>query len=111
SPCWTLRASRCSRISIPSNDIARTLLFQQLGLSPAQILALGGGARQFSIDTGIPQLSTHQMDVGVFGGDEWNVRPNITLNMGFRYETQTNIHDSRDFAPRMAVASAPGGGR
>jgi len=88
----------------------RTLLFQQLGLSPAQILALGGGARQFSIDTGIPQLSTHQMDVGVFGGDEWKVRPNITLNMGFRYETQTNIHDWRDFAPRIAVAWAPGGG-
>jgi hypothetical protein len=88
----------------------RTLLFQQLGFSPVQILALGGGARQFSMDTGIPQLSARQMDVGVFAGDEWKVRPNITLNLGFRYETQTNIHDWRDFAPRIAVAWAPGGG-
>ncbi|PYU27872.1 MAG: hypothetical protein DMG32_04740 [Acidobacteria bacterium] len=88
----------------------RTLLFQQLGFSPAQILALGGGARQFSINTGIPQLSARQMDVGVFAGDEWKVRPNVTLNLGFRYETQTNIHDWRDFAPRIAVAWAPGGG-
>jgi hypothetical protein len=88
----------------------RTVLFQQLGFSPAQILALGGGARQFSIDTGIPELSARQVDIGVFAGDEWKVRPNITLNLGFRYETQTNIHDWRDFAPRIAVAWAPGGG-
>jgi hypothetical protein len=88
----------------------RTLLFEHLGFSAAQILALGGGAREFSIATGIPQLSEHQMDLGVFAGDEWKVRANITLNLGFRYETQTNIHDWRDFAPRVAVAWAPGGG-
>ena len=88
----------------------RTLLFQQLGFSPSQILALGGGSRQFTIDTGIPQLLAHQIDIGVFAGDEWKVRPNVTLNLGFRYETQTNIHDWRDFAPRVAVAWAPGGG-
>jgi hypothetical protein len=88
----------------------RTLLFQQLGLSPTQISALGGGATQFSIDAGIPQLAARQVDIGVFAGDEWKVRPNITLNLGFRYETQTNIHDWRDFAPRVAVAWAPGGG-
>lgn len=74
------------------------------------IAASGEGARQFTIDTGIPQLSARQIDVGVFAGDEWKARPNITLNLGFRYETQTNIHDWRDFAPRIAVAWAPGGG-
>jgi hypothetical protein len=77
----------------------RTLLFQP-----------GGGARQFTIDTGTPGLSARQMDVGVFAGDEWKVRPNITLNLGLRYETQTNIHDWRDVAPRLAIAWAPGGG-
>ena len=30
------------------------------------------------------------------------------LNLGLRYETQTNIHDWRDFAPRIGVAWAPG---
>ena len=88
----------------------RTLVFQQLGLPPAEIRALGGGATQFSIDTGIPELSAHQMDVGVFAGDEWSLRPNLTLDLGFRYETQTNIHDWRDFAPRVAISWAPGGG-
>jgi hypothetical protein len=48
------------------------------------------------------------MDVGFFAGDEWRVRPNFTLSLGLRYEAQTNIHDWRDFAPRLAMAWAPG---
>ena len=86
----------------------RTLLLQQLGLPPSQIRALGGGATQFSINAGTPELAVHQMDVGFFAGDEWRVRPNFTLSLGLRYEAQTNIHDWRDFAPRLAMAWAPG---
>ena len=88
----------------------RTLLFHQMGDSEAQIRALGGGATQFSIDTGIPNLSARQVDVGVFAGDEWQVRSNVTVDLGFRYETQSYIHDWRDFAPRVAISWAPGGG-
>ena len=88
----------------------RTLLFQKMGDTPAQIRALGGGATQFTIDTGLPNLSEHFVDVGVFAGDEWQVRPNVTLDLGFRYETQSYIHDWRDFAPRIAISWAPGGG-
>jgi hypothetical protein len=88
----------------------RTLLFQRMGDSPARIRALGGGATQFSIDTGNPDLSARRVDVGVFAGDEWLVRPNLTLDLGFRYETQNYIHDWRDFAPRVAISWAPGGG-
>jgi hypothetical protein len=88
----------------------RTLLFHQMGDSEAQIRALGGGAAQFSIDTGIPNLSARQVDVGVFAGDEWQARPNVTVDLGFRYETQSYIHDWRDFAPRVAISWAPGGG-
>ena len=87
----------------------RTLLFQQLGDTPAKIRALGGGATQFTINAGTAELAVHQMDVGIFAGDEWRVRPNFTLNLGLRYETQTNIHDWRDLAPRVAFAWAPGG--
>jgi hypothetical protein len=76
----------------------------------AQIRALGGGSTQFSLDTGNPYLSAHEMDVGVFAGDEWQVRSNVTLDLGFRYETQSYIHDWRDFAPRVAISWAPGRG-
>ena len=64
----------------------RTLLFQKLGLTPGQTRALGGGASQFSINAGIPGLAVHQIDAGVFAGDDWRVRPNVTLSAGLRYE-------------------------
>ena len=86
----------------------RTLEFQQQGFSPAQIRAMGGGASQFTINAGMPELALHQVDVAAFAGDDWRVRPNVTVSAGLRYETQSNIHDWRDFAPRIAVAWAPG---
>ena len=86
----------------------RTLFFQQLGYTPAQIRALGGGASQFTISGGNPALSAGQFDVGVFFGDDWRVRPNLTVSLGLRYETQTNIHDYSDLAPRVGIAWAPG---
>ena len=86
----------------------RTLLLQQLGLSSARIRQLGGGASQFSINAGNPLISGSQFDLGAFVGDDWKARPNLTLSFGLRYETQNNIHDWRDFAPRIGVAWAPG---
>jgi hypothetical protein len=88
----------------------RTLLFQQIGLSPFQIRQLGGGATQFTINAGNPVISGSQFDLGAFAGDDWKVKPNLTLSLGLRYETQTNIRDWRDLAPRIGVAWAPGGG-
>ncbi|HKW65921.1 MAG TPA: TonB-dependent receptor [Terriglobales bacterium] len=86
----------------------RTLLFQELGYSPAQIRALGGGATQFAMDAGNPLVSGSQSDIGVFFGDEWRVRRNLTLSPGVRYEWQTGIHDWRDVAPRLGLAWQPG---
>jgi len=95
----------------PTTSIERyrwTLLMQQNGCSPADIRMLGGGATQFSINAGNPGISGSQFDVGFFVGDDWRVRPNLTLSLGLRYETQNNIHDRRDFSPRLTVAWAPG---
>ena len=86
----------------------RTLFFQGLNYTPLQIRALGGGATQFSQSAGIAGLGVHQVDAGIFAGDEWRMRPTLTLNLGLRYETQSNIHDWRDIAPRIAFAWAPG---
>jgi len=79
----------------------RTLLFQSLGFTPSRISELGGGATHFSINAWNPASSASQFDVGLFVGDDWRVRPNLTLSLGLRYETQTNIHDWRDVAPRL----------
>ncbi len=69
---------------------------------------LGGGASQFSISTGTPATSVNRYDAAVFVGDDWRLRPNLTLNLGLRFENQTNIHDPRDLAPRIGLAWAPG---
>ena len=87
----------------------RTLMFQKLGYSPALIRSLGGGASQFSITQGNPEISGTQIDAGVYVGDDWRVAPNLTLNLGLRYEAQTNIQDLKDWAPRIGLAWAPGG--
>ena len=95
-------------IQIPSIEVyRRTLLFPND--TAAQIRALGGGASQFTINAGNPNLAVSQFDSGLFVGDDWRVRPNLTLNFGLRYELQTNIHDYGDIAPRVALAWSPGG--
>ena len=87
----------------------RTVVFQQMGLTRAQILARGGGASQFSMAAGIPETSANRSDIGVFAGDDWRLRPDLTINLGLRYENQPNIHDAGDIAPRVGFAWAPGG--
>ena len=82
----------------------RTLLFQQEGLSDAQIRVLGGGAYQFSIAAGTPTTSAGMTDVGLFANDDWRARPNLTLSLGARYEAQTNVGDYGGISPRLGVA-------
>jgi len=75
---------------------------------PDMVFGAGAGPSQYSIDSGAPRLYGGQFDVGIFGGDDWKVRQNLTLSLGLRYETQTNIHDYRDISPRIGFAWAPG---
>ncbi|MBC8031006.1 MAG: carboxypeptidase regulatory-like domain-containing protein [Pyrinomonadaceae bacterium] len=76
--------------------------------SPLEIRRRGGGAAQFSIATGDPLASVSQVDAGFYAQDDWRVRPNLTLGLGIRYENQTNIKSSFNFAPRVFMAWSPG---
>jgi len=76
----------------------------QQGLSPAQIRAAGGGATQFSLTAGNPLASVSLFDVGVYGQDDWRVRSNMTLSLGLRFESQNDIGDHADWAPRVGFA-------
>ncbi|MFN7923185.1 MAG: carboxypeptidase regulatory-like domain-containing protein [Bryobacteraceae bacterium] len=88
----------------------RTLLFEQLGYTPAQIRALGGGASQFTIAGGNPLTGVSQSDFGVFATDDWRVKPTLTLSYGLRYENQNNIVSNANVAPRLGLAWALDGG-
>ncbi len=82
----------------PLTGSALAAALQQRGLGPSQ----------FTITQGIALANVNQVDVGAFVGDDWRVRPNLTLSLGLRFETQTNIHDWHDWAPRIGFAWAPG---
>src|SRR4029078_13538778 len=74
-----------------------------------QIFANGGGAFQYVVAAGRPLLKVSQIDVSPYVQDDWRIIPSVTLSLGLRYETQTNIHDKGDFAPRIGVAWGLGG--
>ena len=61
-------------------------------------------ASQFSMVSGIPQIDVNWFDAGLYAEDEWRVRPNLSLTYGLRFESQNNIHDHADFAPRLGIA-------
>src|ERR1044072_7650361 len=101
----------------------RTALIQSQGLTASQqaycgagttvaqcIRFLGGGASQFSINTGNPNATVSQTDLGVYAQDDWRIRPNFTLSYGLRYENQTNASSKFNIAPRLGFAWSPGGG-
>ena len=57
-----------------------------------------------------PFVHVSQVDVGLYIEDDWRVRPNITLSYGLRFESQNNINNHADWAPRLGFAWGIGGG-
>lgn len=59
---------------------------------------------QFSITSGTPLVSVNWFDAGLYAEDEWRIRPNLSFTYGLRFESQNDIHDHADFAPRLGIA-------
>src|SRR6202142_1396379 len=66
---------------------------------------------QFSITTGTPLVSVNWFDAGLYAEDEWRIRPNLSFTYGLRFESQSDIHDHADFAPRLGIAWGLGDGK
>ncbi|MBD0371890.1 MAG: carboxypeptidase regulatory-like domain-containing protein [Pyrinomonadaceae bacterium] len=85
----------------------RTLLLKRQGLTAAEVRARGGGATQFSITGGEAKTLGRQLDFGSFIQDEWRVRQHLSISLGLRHESQTNITNGLNLAPRISFAWAP----
>ncbi|CAN5556851.1 hypothetical protein BH10ACI2_BH10ACI2_12750 [soil metagenome] len=103
-----LRHTRITDAS-PGN-FAGTFTFTTLDQYRNAILRVPGAIpTQFSIAGGNPVAEVKRTDAGLFAQDDWRLRPNLTISLGLRYETQTNISGHGDFAPRFSFAYSPGG--
>ncbi len=90
------------------SDSAARALQQACGFASAAPAARRWDRRSSPSTRESSLANVNQVDVGAFVGDDWRVKPNLTLSLGLRFETQTNIHDWHDWAPRIGFAWAPG---
>jgi hypothetical protein len=79
---------------------------QYLAGTPSQLTIMQGSAASPSV---APTVAVNYYDVEPYFEDDWRVRPNVTLSYGLRFESQNDIHDRADWAPRVGFAWGVGG--
>lgn len=61
------------------------------------------------IDFGIDSYELGQWLLTGFVQEDWKARPDLTLNLGLRYDRQTITEATKNFAPRVGFGWHPGG--
>lgn len=82
-----------------------TFTFPDLASYQASILGTPS-ASQFQITTGRTNFSVMTGDFAAWLEDEWKPRKDLTVDLGFRFESQSAIPDHSDPAPRIGIAWA-----
>ena len=67
-----------------------------------------GTPSEYNVTTGRPEADVNLFDAGLFFQDDYRARPNLTLSVGLRFESQNRISDHADWGPRFSFAWAPG---
>ncbi|HVF92017.1 MAG TPA: TonB-dependent receptor [Blastocatellia bacterium] len=88
-----------------ATNFGGTFIFSDLSAFAARTPAL------FEIVTGNPRASFSQHEAHGFFQDEMKLGQNLNLTLGLRYDWQAKLGDRNNFAPRMAIAYAPGNGK
>jgi hypothetical protein len=105
-PCAAIGASTNNQLSgIQAYAITLSCLAQ--GVPMTTIIANGGGASFYAVNSnsvGMAIANETWVDGALFVQDDWHIKSNVTLSSGLRYETQNNLGDHADFAPRVGLA-------
>ena len=85
----------------------------QIGALSFASLADFEASRPFAavLQRGDPRVVFIEKNIGGFFQDEWQLRPDLSLATGVRYDWQNNFGDGNNLAPRIALAYAPGKSR
>ena len=73
----------------------------------AAAIANGNGPSFYSLNyntAGTAAVHANWFDAALFVQDDFRLRPNISVSYGLRFETQNNLGDHADFAPRIGIA-------
>jgi hypothetical protein len=88
-------------------NFSGTFIFTSLERYRDTILNLPGAhPTQFSIAGGDPHAKVSRWDAGLFFQNDVQLRPDVTMSFGVRYERQTHVRGLGDIAPRAAIAWA-----
>ncbi len=68
-----------------------------------------GGPSEYSTVSGNPVVKAMQNDAGLYAESDWTIAPTVKLSYGLRWESQNNIANQSNFAPRLAISYGIGG--
>ena len=66
-----------------------------------------GRPSTYTIREGNPLVEYSQWQLGLFAQNDWRARPNLTISMGVRQESQANLGDALNVSPRFGFTWAP----
>ena len=90
-------------------SVTRTTNDGQFLASPVNIEdATGLLLKRIQFVGGSP-FNRHDLEIAFFAEDHWAIKPNLSMDMGVRWDRQ-GITETFRVAPRMGLAWAPGGG-